>query len=290
MLSRRRAVAAGSVIGVLVALSAIGPAHADPPVNCPPVGPCDVGVGTPGGGGDGGGDDGGGGSGGSNPELPGCKTALEDPQPPVSDAVWQGHTPKDGAIYDKMCKQGINGPAGISWNITRFFSAKAPAQTIDPALVAQEAIKLLPITGPNIRTAPSAAGSGLIGLPVWVWTPATASTWGPVSRTASVTGVSVTATAQATQIVYSMGNGTSITCKSPGTPYQPSFGRKASPDCGYAAGYQRPSRTVSGGRYKITGVTTWHITWAGGGATGDLTVTRTSASSIRIDELQVISK
>jgi hypothetical protein len=287
MLSRRRAVIMGSVVGVLIGLAATGAARADdPPVNCPPVGPCNVGANKPGGGGGGGGNPGGSG----DPGLWGCKTSVADPQPPVPDPVWKGHTPKDGAIYITMCKQGINGPAGIGWNITQFFSATPPARAIDPALVAQDAIKLLPITGPDIHTAPRAGGSGLVGLPVWVWTPPTASTWGPVSRTASVTGVSVTATAQATQIVYSMGDGTSITCWRPGTPYQASFGREPSPDCGYAAGYQRPSRTVAGGRYTITGVTTWHVTWAGGGETGELSVTRTAASTIRIGELQVISQ
>ncbi|GLW34475.1 hypothetical protein [Actinoplanes regularis] len=286
MLSRKAA-AIVAAVGVLVGLALPGVAHAgDEIVVCPPVGPCKVVViGDP----DDGGGGGDGGEGGGSPGLAGCKTSLAQPQPPAGDPLWEGHEPGDGAVYMKMCKTA-GGPLGIGWTTTFFWAATAPAQLIDPALLAEQAIKLLPIKGPDITTAPRAGGSGLVGLPIWVWTPAAESTWGPSTRTASVPGVSVTATANATKIVYQMGDGTSITCTKPGTPYRESFGRKASPDCGYAKGYQKPSSTVPGGTYKVTGVTTWHITWAGGGDAGELTVTRTSAPvAIDIDELQAVT-
>jgi hypothetical protein len=153
-----------------------------------------------------------------------------------------------------------------------------------PAELAARAINQLPIRGPRIGSAPATGGSGLVGLPVWLWTPATEATWGPASATASVPGLSVTATARAEKIVWSMGDGNSVTCTSPGTPYKASFGRKQSPDCGYK-GYQKPSS----GRYTVTGVTTWQVHWVGGGQTGDVTVTRSSSTTIDIDELQVIT-
>lgn len=214
----------------------------------------------------------------------GCFSKLMEPQPPAGDPFWEGHAPGDGAVYVISCGWPGFVVPNFEWRATAppgFGGLPSPAE------LAARAINQLPIRGPVITTAPDAAGSGLVGLPVWIWTPAFEATWGPSSRTASVPGLSVTATAKATKIVYQMGNGDSITCTAPGTPYHPSFGRAKSPDCGYN-GYAKPSSTV-GGRYTITGTTTWQINWAGGGETGDVTVTRTSTATIDIDELQVIT-
>ena len=154
--------------------------------------------------------------------------------------------------------------------------------------MAAQAINQLPIQGPQIETAPNSAGSGLVGLPVWLWTAVSGATWGPTSATASVPGLSVTATARATKIEWDMGDGHSVTCANPGTPYAASFGGQPSPTCGYV--YTASSHGTSGGRFTITGVTTWQVDWAGGGESGVITVTRQSTSSVRIDELQVVTR
>ena len=300
--------AAAALTGTLLcmALSA-SPAAAGGDVICPPDGgPCTIVVDKPGTGGDDG-DDGGEGGGGTSrncgdalflgcfksglgyygstvTDPVGCFWLLADPQPPAGDPVWEGHAPGDGKIYVAAC--GWPGLTGF----TSFWRATPPpgfGGGPSPAELAARAINMLPIRGPQIGTAPAQGGSGLVGLPVWLWTPATEATWGPSSRTASVPGLSVTATARAQKIVWSMGDGASVTCTSPGTPYQASFGNKKSPDCGYA-GYAKPSSSA-GGRYTVTGVTTWHVTWAGGGQTGEVTVTRSSSTTIDIDELQVIT-
>jgi hypothetical protein len=304
MLRRRLAAAAvvlATVAGLLVATA--GPAAADY-VYCPPEGgDCYMVVTKPGSppgpGGPGGGPSGGGvlqcsteNEGGMIVGClhhygyymgDGCFSKLMEPQPPAGDPFWEGHAPGDGAVYVISCGwPGLVAP-NFEWRATAppgFGGLPSPAE------LAARAINQLPIRGPIITTAPDAAGAGLVGLPVWIWTPQTEATWGPSSRSASVPGLSVTATAKASKIVYQMGNGASITCTSPGTPYHPSFGRAKSPDCGYD-GY--PTPTPGDTRYTITGTTTWQIHWAGGGQTGDLTVTRTSTATIDIDELQVIT-
>ena len=155
--------------------------------------------------------------------------------------------------------------------------------------LAQRAIAQMNLDGPDIGIAPQTDGAGLVGLPIWLWNRVSPSTWGPVTRTAAVPGRSVTATAQAQKIVWNMGDGNSVTCTTPGTPYQPSYGNKRSPDCGYD-GYRHPSSTQAGGRYTVTATTSWLITWSGGGGnTGSQSIELSSTATIDIDELQVIT-
>jgi hypothetical protein len=83
-----------------------------------------------------------------------------------------------------------------------------------------------------------------------------------------------------------MGDGTTVPCDE-GTPYLKAYGDMASPDCRHK--YTRPSRTNASGRFPITATTTWDVTWVGGGRTGAVTVYRISNTSIRINELQVVT-
>jgi hypothetical protein len=155
-----------------------------------------------------------------------------------------------------------------------------------PAEVARTALASIRLDGAAVGFAPSPDGAGLVGLPVWMWTEVNANTWGPVTASATDTGLTVTITAKAQQIVWNMGNGDSVTCANPGTKYEAWRGRSASPNCGYT--YRTASRNQPGGRYAITATTTWQVDWAGGGETGTITTTRTSNITIRIDELQVV--
>ena len=49
--------------------------------------------------------------------------------------------------------------------------------------------------------------------------------WGPISRTASSAGYSVTAAAKVQRVVWAMGDGTTVTCTERGTPYADSLAR-----------------------------------------------------------------
>jgi hypothetical protein len=282
MLSWAARFAAITAIACLSILLNPAVARADHEVYCPPGGgDCIVKAhkprqpGTPG-------DSGGGGGGGSSDPDP-CMYELASPQPPAGHSAWEGHAPGDGAVYVRICTN-----AAGETIISLMWAASPPGNTLTPAILAAQAVKRLPIKGPDIGIAPDGNGSGLVGLPVWMWTAVTPSTWGPSSATAAVPGLSVTATARAQKIVWTMGDGATITCTAPGTPYQPEFGNRRSPDCGYD-GYSTPSSTRPGGRYPVTGTTTWQVTWVGGGQSGALTVTRSSTTTIDIDELQVVT-
>ena len=214
----------------------------------------------------------------------GCYYVQESPQPAAGDPAWAGHAPGDGAMYRRRCFGDLVGV--LVWR-----AAPPPgAAGVSAEELAARAVRLLPLRGPAIGIAPSPSGRGLVGLPVWMWTAVSPETWGPATATASVPGMSVTARAQASRIVWSMGDGRRVVCANPGTPYAASYGGSRSPTCGHV--YAAPSRTAPSGRYPVTATTTWEIDWfvVGGGQTGALTVTRSSATSVRIDELQVVTK
>jgi hypothetical protein len=213
----------------------------------------------------------------------GCYYKLLSPQPPASAIEWEGHYPQ-GAIYAGTCLGGGGTGGGWRWFNTppQGYGGAAPT----PAQLAQQAIDTMRLDGPAIGLTPPNGKTGLVGLPVWMWTRVSAATWGPTSARASVPGLAVTATARAKRIVWDMGDGHSVTCDNPGTTYTVDQGARSSPTCGYV--YSRSSASESGHEYTVTATTTWNVAWAGGGQSGVITVTRNSTARLRIGELQVL--
>ncbi|HEY8722146.1 hypothetical protein [Pengzhenrongella sp.] len=212
-----------------------------------------------------------------------CYFRLEEPQPASTDPIWEGNYP-NGAIYHAMCPGVVGSGGGWGWFPTP--PDGFGAVTATPAELAQQAIDKMQLAGPAIGIAPPPGATGLVGLPVWLWTQVSPTTWGPNTATASVPGLTVTATARAKNVVWDMGDGTKVTCTSPGTVYTKGKGGGTSPTCGHV--YQDPSAGQPDDAYPVTATTTWEITWTGGGTTGTLTVTRSSSTTIRIGELQVL--
>jgi hypothetical protein len=76
--------------------------------------------------------------------------------------------------------------------------------------------------------------------------------------------VSVTATAKARQVAFSTGDGASVRCTGPGTPWRAGMDpAAASPTCGHTYTAASP-----GGGYRLRATVTWDVTWVGGGETG----------------------
>ena len=160
------------------------------------------------------------------------------------------------------------------------------------AELAQQAMDSLPLAEPDIGIAPSPTGVGLVGLYVWMWTENTDATWGPVSVSVPGPGITVTARGEATRIDWNMGDGTTEVCNGPGTPYEARYGNQPSPTgCDHI--YTEPSRLQPDGRYAITATTTWHVEWwvepQGSAAEGEQFFDRVSSTSVRINELQVVT-
>ncbi|NUU15812.1 hypothetical protein HP550_00920 [Cellulomonas humilata] len=211
-----------------------------------------------------------------------CYWRKLEHQPAETDVIWGGRYP-EGAIYAVSCAATHpGGTDGWVWAPTEPPGYGSTA--VSPAQLAQEAVAHLGLTGPAIRMTIEGDEMGLVGVPLWLWTEVGPTTWGPNSATASVPGLSVTATAQARQIVWDMGDGRTETCKNAGTPYY--TGGVTSPTCQHI--YEQSSAGQAHEAFPVTATTTWDVTWTGGGASGALTVTRQSTASVRIGEMQVL--
>ncbi|GGQ97518.1 ATP/GTP-binding protein [Streptomyces asoensis] len=227
-----------------------------------------------------------GGNGSSSPWT--CVYELLSPQPAPGSLDWEGHPPGDGAVYKQTCHylDSINTIIRNQW----LADPPPAAAAIDPSVLAQRAVDTMKLAGPDIAS-PRPAGMYLVGMPMWMWVNQSPTTYGPNTASASAGGVTVTATANVSKIVWTMGDGTAMTCTGPGTRYTAAAGKTDSPTCGHT--YTRTSADQIGGRYRITATSTWTIDWqvttGGGGQGGQLTETRQTQTQIPITELQVLN-
>ncbi|OZV80245.1 hypothetical protein CA850_15850 [Micromonospora echinospora] len=299
----RRLVAAlvATLTGLALTITAPAPAVAAPGAECP-VGQTDCSVwdddpGTPGSPGDpGGGDDGGGDHGGGPAKCQwngkpiacyddymgwfnnsdGCYYKLAQPQPP--------DVPAGKQRYVRHCNGGDLGSVDM-------IDLDAPPPGFgappDPEELAFRALASIRLLRPGISVAPrKSQGPGLVGLPVWMWASPGPNYFGELFASASERGLTVTITAKVREVVWNMGNGETVTCTVPGTPYSPSGPRagQESPDCGYP-GYDKA------GTYTINATTHWVVAWEGGGESGTIPAVRTSRNvEVQINELQVVTR
>jgi hypothetical protein len=293
MLTRARTAAA--VVAALAVLGTAPTALADGPggdVECGKF-TCEVDANAPGqagastGGSSGSEPQGGGGGGGSSSPWT-CTYKPVSPPPPADSLDWEGHTPGDGAVYDQTCHY-LDSTDTV---IRRVWLADPPpdAPAVDPAALAQRAVDTMKLTGPDIAS-PRSTGKYVVGMPTWMWVNQSPTTYGPNTATATAGAVTVTATAKVTKILWRMGDGTTVTCAGPGTPYTAAAGKTDSPTCGHT--YTRTSTDQPDGRYQVTATSTWTIDWqvttGSTGQAGQLTETRQSQVLVPIRELQVLN-
>ncbi|UVT14187.1 ATP/GTP-binding protein [Streptomyces thermocarboxydus] len=160
-----------------------------------------------------------------------------------------------------------------------------PQETVDPAVLAQRAVDSMTLLGPDIAS-PRVAGKYTVGVPMWMWVNRSATTYGPNTASASAGGITVTATAKVSKIVWKMGDGASVTCNGPGTPYTSSQGMAESPTCGHV--YSKTSAGAQNGKFPVTATSTWTINWQGGGQAGQLTQVRQTNVQVAVGEVQVV--
>lgn len=206
-----------------------------------------------------------------------------EPQPPRGSPLWEGHI--DGGVY--YCQ-----PAdGVFTVVATFWAATPPAGAMppDPAELAQQAVASMGLKAIDIGIVPEPGANrlGLVGMPTWMWVAQPSqSTWGPITRSASAGGITVTATAKVARVEWNMGDGNRVTCTRPGTAYQDHYGKQSSPDCGHR--YTRTSLGKPGDAYQISAISYWTIPWSGGGESGTISLDFTSDTQIRVGEMQVV--
>jgi hypothetical protein len=159
-------------------------------------------------------------------------------------------------------------------------------QVADPQALAQAAVSRLRLPMPLIRRNPDAAAGVLAQVPVWLWVDP--STWGPRSATASVPGMSVTATATPVRVVWGPGDGTpDVVCAGPGTPWRPGTDPRAASACGHT--YRSSSAGAAGGAFPLRATVTWSVSWAGGGQSGTVPpLTTTAVVRLPVAESQAV--
>ncbi|MFF0386830.1 ATP/GTP-binding protein [Streptomyces sp. NPDC004286] len=207
-----------------------------------------------------------------------CSVRKMDPQPPPGSKYY-----RDGnAVYEQVC--AVPGQGGLV--DVKFLGAAAggDAPAVDPAVLAQQALDKMDLEGPAIAS-PRPGGTYTVGVPMWLWVNQSATTYGPNTASASAGGITVTATAKVSKIVWAMGDGSAVTCTGPGTPYRAAAGMSESPTCGHV--YAK-SAAGAGGKFQVTATSTWTIDWQGGGQNGQLTETRQTGTQAAVGELQVV--
>ena len=134
---------------------------------------------------------------------------------------------------------------------------------VNPAALAQQAVAQLPLPSPTVEMAPPAGAQQLVNLATWLWVDP--SDWQSFSATVSAGPVSATATATPVKVVWDMGDGSSVTCSGPGTPYTVADANATS-DCSYT--WHQSSAGQPGGAFQVTATIYFHVTWTAIGAAG----------------------
>jgi hypothetical protein len=131
------------------------------------------------------------------------------------------------------------------------------AAQVSPVAVAEQAVKQLGLASPTIEMAPPDGSPQLVGVATWLWINAGA--WKTLTASATAGPVTTTATATPTKVVWDMGDGQSVTCDGPGTPYSASD-PNGTTDCSYT--WNQP------GSYMVSATVYWSVTWTATGAAG----------------------
>ncbi|GAA1990755.1 hypothetical protein GCM10009718_30590 [Isoptericola halotolerans] len=224
----------------------------------------------------------------SNDRL--CYLQVVDPPPPKSDDVWDGND--EGVIVqcspsEAYCNSLDPNPGAACVRPNTRWEAQPPAvlDPPDPAELARQAFASLALDPIDIGIVPEDEPGriGLVGLPVWMWVEnPDERTFGPDEASASDQGLTVTVRAEVDRIVWDLGDGTTVTCTGPGSPFEDRFAGEPSPDCGH--------RYTRQGEFEVTATSYWTATWSGGGQSGELSADRTTSTTVRVGELQVVAQ
>jgi hypothetical protein len=187
----------------------------------------------------------------ANPNQPyGCTYTAA---PSLTAALGAGGA-QPGEWMDVECAgPGVIDPMPPIW----VSDATQAAAQIDPADVAQQAVRQLAFGSPSIEMAPPDGSPQLVSVPTWLWLDP--GTWQTLTATANAGTVTATATATPAKVVWDMGDGDSVTCDGPGTPYSASD-PNATTDCSYT--------WPQAGSYTVTATVFWSVTWTAVGAAG----------------------
>ncbi len=229
-----------------------------------------------------------------------CSYVRSDYQPPASGGVVAA------AFTARLLTAPASAPAAApkgAWYVYKctgkgaadaiyrppVFIADAPNAPVaarpDPAALARQTYDQLRLPSPSIRLSP--VGRQLVNLPTWLWLDRAG--WIAASATAAVPGESVTATAVPTSVTWVLGDGSTVTCAGPGTPYSTGLNPAGgSPDCGHI--YRQSSAGQPSAMFAVSATVHWSVTWAGAGQGGTFAgLTTTATVTVPVAESQALT-
>jgi hypothetical protein len=186
--------------------------------------------------------------------------------------------PKAGQVVGLEC---WDDSGALAHSAIFVFDPADPVPGIDdPAQAAANAVKQLRLAAPTIGLSPPVGSVQLVGVATWLWI---ADPWRPAHASATLEGVTSTVTATPVSVTWQRGDGTTVICAGPGTPYDPD--RPADDqhsDCS--------TLFEVAGSYALTATVTYRTSWvATTGDTGALAaVSRTSTVPVVVDEAQAL--
>lgn len=189
-----------------------------------------------------------------------------------------------GILY-VQCDQGPGGQHNLFQGVVPEDPA-SPAVT--PEMLLEQARRRLKPSAPRVATAPPRGRDGLVGLQHFFWVER--DQWRAVSERATAGPVWAEVTAKPTTLVVKPGMGQdAVTCKGPGTPFEPSrshAGEKSS--CSHV--FTRSSSGLPGSRYQVTVSIVWSASWIGSGGVGGTlpSITTSTTFPLRIAEGQAL--
>lgn len=155
-----------------------------------------------------------------------------------------------------------------------------------PQVLAREAVRQLHLPAPAVEMSPRTDFNQIVNFDDWLWLDRSA--WHPLTATAAVGPVSVTATGTPDEVVWDMGDGHRVTCTGPGVPYDLSLPEdRQHTDCHYT--WPQPSSGQPGGTFTVTTTVYWHVRWTAVGAPGggDLGVVGGPPTTTRVHVIEI---
>jgi hypothetical protein len=186
------------------------------------------------------------------------------------------------------------GFSGVTWwSAADAFGLGAP---VDLAEVAADAYTFLPIPTASVGVNPpgSSSAPALVNLETWLWIDPLA--WAPQRSEVEVCCPAVVVSVEATpeKVSFATGDGATVTCEGPGTPFDPNQADSAQhSDCSHS--YTRSSANQPSQRYTVTARVQWSASWTVRGAAppggGPLPAVQqaTTPVPLRVGEIQSLN-
>jgi hypothetical protein len=156
---------------------------------------------------------------------------------------------------------------------------------VDPHQLALTALASVAIAPPALRTSPSENGRLYVQLPTWLWLDST--WWQTYEATANTGRVWSTVRATPVATTWELGDGGSVSCRGPGTPWRPGLSEDVS-SCTHT--YRSSSASRPGGTFDLEATVTLEVSWTSNATVGGTlpAITRSSTLDVEVGEIQAI--